>query len=504
MIRKVTDYLDRTAALFPEKEAFTDENRAITFRELRDEAYCVATALAQKEGFFKKPVAIFMDKQVENIAAMMGVAYSGNFYTVLDVAMPVARIEKILATLSPVAIVTTAAHAEAAKAFAGGAEVLVYENLLQSPADRELVDRVKERVISTDVLFVLFTSGSTGTPKGAIISHHAVIEYAEWIPEKFPIDESTVFANQTPFYFIMSAFEIFQTLRCGCTTHVIPKMAFLFPGMLMDFLKEKQVNTIYWVPTILCMVANLGALEEPDLPELKLIMFSAEVMPTKQMNMWRRAYPNAMLVNQYGPTEMTELCGYYILDREIPDHEAIPIGKASEHMDFLILDEKGQPVRDGELGELCGRGPSLAYGYYNDPERTAEVFVQNPLNTAYEEKIYRTGDLVRLNEYGELVYMGRKDFQIKHLGHRIELGEIEAAVTSLDGIDRACCFYSTEKSKIVLFYTGGLDGKEIPGKLRALIPEYMIPGIVRRLDSMPVNLNGKIDRALLKQQLNDL
>ena len=501
MIRKVTDYLDATAARFPQKVAFTDEVRSITFSELKDEAIHIATALAGMKDCFKKPVAIYMDKQVECIAAMMGVAYSGNFYTVLDITMPKARIEKILTTLQPVAVITTAKYVEKAKEFSGESTVFVYEDMLQLPADLELVNCRKEKVISTDVLFVLFTSGSTGIPKGAIIPHRAVIEYADWISECFPIDETTIFANQTPFYFIMSAFEIFQTIRNGCTTHVIPKMAFMFPGMLMDFLKEREVNTLYWVPTILCMVANLGALTEIHIPNLRLIMFGAEVMPTKQLNMWRRAYPDVMFVNQYGPTEMTEICGYYVLDREIPDHEAIPIGKASEHMDLLILGENDQPVKDGEIGELCGRGPSLAYGYYNDPERTAEVFVQNPLNTAYEEKIYRSGDLVRINEYGEMVYMGRKDFQIKHLGHRIELGEIENAVTSLEGIDRACCFYNTEQSKIVLFYTGQLDKKVIPGKLRTLIPDYMIPNVVHWLDSMPVNLNGKIDRALLKQQL---
>lgn len=501
MIRKVTDYLDRTVERFPDKVAFTDEARSMTFSELKDEALHVATGLAGLEGCFKKPVAIYMDKRVECIAAMMGVAYSGNFYTVLDVAMPKARIEKILATLQPVAVITTGGHLEQAKEFSGCSAVFVYEDLLQQPADSALVLSRTEKVISTDVLFVLFTSGSTGVPKGAIISHRAVIEYADWISERFPIDETTVFANQTPFYFIMSAFEIFQTIRNGCTTHVIPKMAFMFPGMLMEFLKERKVNTLYWVPTILCMVANLGALTEIRIPDLRLIMFGAEVMPTKQLNMWRKAYPDVMFVNQYGPTEMTEICGYYILDREIPDHEAIPIGKASEHMDLLILDEHNRPVKDGEIGELCGRGPSLAYGYYNDPERTAEVFVQNPLNTAYEEKIYRSGDLVRVNEYGEMVYMGRKDFQIKHLGHRIELGEIENAVTSLEGIDRACCFYNTEQSKIVLFYTGRLEKKTIPARLRALIPDYMIPNIVHRLDSMPLNLNGKIDRALLKKQL---
>lgn len=501
MIRKVTDYLDRTAAKFPDKVAFTDDARSMTFSELKEEALHVAYGLASLEGCFKRPVAIYMDKQVECIAAMMGVAYSGNFYTVLDVTMPKARIDKILATLQPVAVVTTFKLLEQAKEFSEDRPVFAYEDILQSPPDYELVSRRTEKVISTDVLFVLFTSGSTGTPKGAIISHRAVIEYADWIPERFPIDETTVFANQTPFYFIMSAFEIFQTIRNGCTTHVIPRMAFLFPGMLMDFLKEHKVNTLYWVPTILCMVANLGALKEIRLPELRLVMFGAEVMPTKQLNMWREAYPNVMFVNQYGPTEMTEICGYYILDRQIPDHEAIPIGKASEHMDLMILDENDHPVKDGEIGELCGRGPSLAYGYYNDPERTAEVFVQNPLNSAYEEKIYRTGDLVRVNEFGEMVYMGRKDFQIKHLGHRIELGEIEAAASSLDGIERVCCLYDAPQSKIVLFYTGQLLKKELPRRLRALIPEYMIPNVIHQLDSMPVNLNGKIDRVMLKQQL---
>ena len=221
-------------------------------------------------------------------------------------------------------------------------------------------------------------------------------------------------------------------------------------------------------------------------------------MPTKQLNMWRAEYPNVMFVNQYGPTEMTDICAYYIVDRDIPDTEAIPIGKASEHMEILLLGEDDRPVSKGEIGELCGRGPSLAYGYYNDPEKTASAFVQNPLNQEFPEKIYRTGDLVRINEHGEMVFVSRKDFQIKHMGHRIELGEIEAAASSLEGIDRSCCLYDNERSKIVLFYTGTITETEIKNRLRALIPEYMIPNKTIRLDSMPMNLNGKIDRAGLK------
>ncbi|MBQ1502253.1 MAG: AMP-binding protein, partial [Firmicutes bacterium] len=192
---------------------------------------------------------------------------------------------------------------------------------------------------------------------------------------------------------------------------------------------------------------------------------------------------------------------YYIVDRHIPDHEAIPIGRASEHMDLLVLGENDLPVQAGQIGELCGRGPSLAYGYYKEPEKTAAVFVQNPLNKEYPEKIYRTGDLVQINERGELVYVTRKDYQIKHMGHRIELGEIETAASSLEGIERACCVYDDAHAKIVLFYTGDADPDGIPKELRTLVPEYMIPNTIHPLKTMPTNLNGKIDRTALKAQL---
>ena len=204
----------------------------------------------------------------------------------------------------------------------------------------------------------------------------------------------------------------------------------------------------------------------------------------------------------YGPTEITDACTYYIVDREFRDDEDLPIGIPMKNTDILVLNEENYLITEsGIIGELCVRGTGVAAGYYNNPEKTNAAFVTNPLNTAYEEKIYRTGDLVQYNERHELIYMSRKDFQIKHMGHRIELGEIETAVSSLQDVTRCCCLYDDKKSKIVLFLDIDLSKEKINGQLEKMIPEYMLPGKVVYMENLPLNANGKIDRVQLREYL---
>ena len=203
--------------------------------------------------------------------------------------------------------------------------------------------------------------------------------------------------------------------------------------------------------------------------------------------------------NLYGPTEITDACTYYIVDREFSDDEPLPIGIPMSNTDILVLNDEDKLVTDDEVGELCVRGTSLAMGYYNNPEKTRSAFVQNPLNKAVPEIIYRTGDLVRYNEYREIIYISRKDFQIKHLGHRIELGEIETAISSLEEVTLNCCLYDEKNQKIVLFVDAQVDRDYIKERIEKLVPEYMIPGKVIYLENMPINANGKIDRIKLKE-----
>jgi acyl-coenzyme A synthetase/AMP-(fatty) acid ligase len=208
----------------------------------------------------------------------------------------------------------------------------------------------------------------------------------------------------------------------------------------------------------------------------------------------------------YGPIEITLDCTYFIVNREIADNEPIPIGIPYKNTDILILNENNQLIKNGEEGELCIRGTSLAMGYYNNPEKTAAVFVQNPLNQAYPEIIYRTGDVVCFNERGELIFKGRKDTLIKHFGYRIELGEIEHVIVNILQIVKNCCIiYQIEKKEITAIYESFdiISDVEFRKKLLLHFPKYMIPTKYIRMDELPRNTNGKIDRLTLKLLINE-
>lgn len=499
----ITDYLDQAVQKWPDKTAFVDEQRELTYSQLQEEAHRIAMYAIEK-GIKHCPIIVFLGKGVECIAAFLGIAYSGNFYTPLDTGMPVQRIEKIIETLQPSAILTDREHVLKVPQFAPNANIFVYEEMQLYQADPLAIKTTVSRIIDTDSLYVMFTSGSTGMPKGVVISHRALVDFIEWGANCFHFDDSFVIGNQTPFYFSMSVFDIYQTIRSGGTMYIIPHTYFSFPVLLMQYLYDHHINTLNWVPSALTMVSALGALQSPFLPELRQVQFGGEVMPIKQLNRWRKYYPNVAFVNLYGPTEVTDTCTYYIVDRELEETELLPIGFACNNKDVFLLDEEDcliAPEQIDHLGEICVRGTGLAYGYYRAPERTAENFIRNPLMNAYHEMIYRTGDLAKYNTSGELVYVSRKDFQIKHMGHRIELGEIETAASSVAGVEIAVCSYDSHRSRIVLFYTGTAEDPVVKQTLRALLPEYMLPGKQIHLEDIPRNLNGKVDRQALKNLL---
>lgn len=503
MLKSVTQWLDQTAERFPEKIAFGTEIKgetiSLTFSELQIAARKIGAKLASA-GYYKEPVLIAMDKIPQCVVAMLGCAYANCPYAPVDVDNPPERIAKIIEKMQPCACITSEKH----MAKLGSApNILLYDELFDSQIENadELLKEVHKRRISTDILYIIFTSGSTGTPKGVAVSNANIIDYSEQLSETFGFNEETVFGQSVPFFFDSTILYIYQTIKNGCTDWIIPKTSLMFAAKTVDFLNKFECNTIYWVPTSYNIIAKSGVFEKRVPENLLNCFFVGEVMPNSVLNVWRHYLPNARFVNLFGPTEITGTFIYYEVDREFSDDEPLPIGKRYENCDVFLLNDDNTPTKDGEVGELCVRGAKVSSGYWNDSEKTAEVFIQNPLNTHYREKIYKTGDLAFLNDRNEFMYIGRKDFQIKHAGHRIELGEIEAAANSIEGIELCACVFDRANNVLVLFYVGDLDGSAIKASLKGKLQDYMIPDRLEKIENMPRTGSGKISRTDLMKLL---
>lgn len=504
LIKNAFEYLELTAHRVPDKIAFSDESQCYTFAQLYNNALAVGTFLAHEIGREKcgvqKNIVVLVDRCALSLVGMLGALSAGYTYVPLDVKMPAERLSAILDTVKPVAILFNEKDRKSAEKWTETAPIYALEELVKVSPDSELLSDIRKKVLDIDPVYMIFTSGSTGMPKGIVISHRALVDFTEWMAEDCELSESDILANQAPFYFDLSVKDIYQTLRNGSTTYILPKKFFMFPTLLIDFLNENKVNTLIWATSAFRMTADSGVFAK-KIPEfVHKIILGGEALQAKHLNLWKKAIPTCEFINLYGPTEVTVDCTIYKINREFADGEPIPIGKACRNMEILLLDDDLKPVEKGEKGEICVRGIGLALGYYGDIEKTATAFVQNPLNPYYYDKLYRTGDIAKIGEDDELYFLARKDDQIKHMGYRIELGEIETALNSLSDIHSAVCFFDESDDKIVCCAVTKCELSLITNELKKLLPAYMLPNKWKIQDRLPANANGKIDRALLKEQ----
>ena len=488
------DQLARTQA---DKTAVADETHSYTFASLHNTAACLGTAIRDRQPK-GGPVGVLVHRGADTAALFFAAVYGGCFYVPLDPDMPAHKLETILrdADIQLVLGETEDRQLLATADYTGA--LLTLSEAASTPAELPEVD-------ADTPLYMVYTSGSTGKPKGVLKSHGAMVSYIQAFLKRFGLTGEEIIGNQNPFFFDAAAKDLYFMAWAGASLEVIPSEKFIFPVRLLEYLNERRVSYICWVPTALAIVTQLNTFKKVTPQTLRHVLFVGEPFPIKQLHKWLSALPELQYVNLYGSSELAGVCCAY----EIPQGllpETLPMGKPLPNCKVFLHTDRGFTTQPGILGEVWIVSPALALEYWGDPEKSAAVFTQETLPDGSQARVLRSGDLAQYDAEGNLVFVSRKDFQIKHMGRRIELGEIESVADGLPQIARCCCLYNDEKKRIELFCQlneteEALDGKAIQSLLRPLLSDYMLPAKVHVLDQLPINPNGKLDRQSLKAEM---
>jgi D-alanine--poly(phosphoribitol) ligase subunit 1 len=453
-------------------------------------------------------IAIFNEKSYLAYSLMLACLKIGVVYTNLDISSPWPRLEKIINRCKPSAIFFDSNDniiEDELRRYCQGIDSF---RINDSRFESDLLSLDKDSLVDTlsihggDPAYIMFTSGSTGFPKGAVMSHNNLLNFIQWGKQTFQVSENDIFTNANPIYFDNSVFDFYVSLFNSATLVPLSQDLVKNAQQLVQAINDSQCTIWFSVPSLLVYLLTTKSLSKKDFEHISRISFGGEGFPKNKLKQLFNLYSDRItLYNVYGPTECTCICSSHIItDSDFVNmNELASLGKIAPNFGYEII-----PLEDdnNNFGELCLVGPCVGLGYYDDPERTSQSFIQNP-NKRFNQIMYKTGDLVERSENGNLFFRGRLDNQIKHMGYRIELEEVEAAFSTLNYVNEVGVVYEkvTEDFGQIKAYVSinseYKDSTLILGDIRKLLPPYMVPKVVRILDSLPKNSNGKIDRKQL-------
>lgn len=495
------------AAKTPQAVAVTDRANSLTFAAVDAASNHLAHQLLELGVRPGEAVGVLLERSADLVIAMLAVVKAGAAWLPLDPSNPAERLAWMAADAGISKLISTAALA------ATLGETSYHRILLDdmpSSHDKQPVVPPGVAVTGADVAYYLYTSGSTGRPKGIVATHRGALNRFEWMWQTYPFAAGEAACQRAAASFVDSVWEIFGPLLQGCPIVIAPDATVRDPKELVAFLAEHKLSRVTVVPALLTHLLDVYAHRAPDAWAPRLWICSGETLPAHLVNRFGEVLPEARLLNLYGSSEVAGDVTWW----DAQDHDRaegiVPIGRPIANTQIYILDTRQQPVPIGVTGELYAGGDGIALGYLNQPELSAERFLDNPFGTNPGDRLFRTGDLARYREDGHIEYLGRKDRQVKIRGFRVEPGEIEAVLANharvqtavvgvrddAQGTPSLVCWWKCKADQ-------SIDSEQLRSYLRTQLPDYMVPQAFVEVEEFPTTTSGKIDLKRLPDPVVD-
>jgi amino acid adenylation domain-containing protein len=493
---RVHELFEERVRRHPDAVAAVRDGTEWTYRELNSRANQLGRALLARGLAREGVVAVVTERNLDWIAAVLGVLKAGGVYLPVEPHFPAERIAATLTRAECAFVVTE--HGSTSTLDAAGTDVpRLYVDEIGAQGQPD--DDLGVSVGADQLAYIYFTSGSTGEPKGAMCEHAGFVNHVLAKLEDLGVGEGQVVAQTAPQCFDISLWQLVSALLVGGRTLLVGQDMILDVPRFVDTVVDGGVNVLQIVPSYL--EAVLAELERRprQLPDLHCVSVTGEAVKRELVQRWFAAQPGIKVVNAYGLTETSDDTNHEVMDR-VPDGPRVPLGRPVRNVRVYVVDEHLAPVPLGAPGEIVFSGVCVGRGYVNDPERTAAAFTLDPYRPG--ERLYRSGDHGRWLPDGRLEFLGRRDTQVKLRGFRIEIGEIENALLRVPGV-RDGAVVVVRGARLVAFCTG-TELVGVQERLAESLPAYMVPAAVHWRERLPLTANGKTDRRTLTALAEEL
>jgi len=517
LIYLLSQTIEASASRYPDSAAFICGKRSVTYQELLEQTNQLANLLIERGVQKGDRVGVYLNRSLETAIAIYGIMRAGAVYVPLDPNSPTQRTQFLIndcnighlitnpaqqRTLQPVVADETALHTVVGLKADWPVYTLAWLEVFDRPADQ----MPQVRILEKDPAYLMYTSGSTGVPKGILHTHQSGLGYARLSADLYDLTSEDRVGNHAPLHFDISTFGYFSAPLVGATTVIVPDAHTKMPVSLAQLIEKERLTIWYSVPLALIQLLQQGQLEGHDMTSLRWVLFGGEPFPAHHLKELMELWHHCQFSNVYGPAEVNQ-CTYYHVPKPPEPGTSIPLGQVWNNTEMLIHNEQEEAVQQGEIGELLIRSITRMSGYWKQPELTQQSLYKRIAATGNDEVFYRTGDLVQLDSDGNLLFMGRKDRQIKLRGFRIELDEVTNVLLGHPQVEEAAVFTGKNgsgetvlKAAIIPKQNATLTANAVRLFMEQKMARYALPEEVDLTDTLPRTPNGKINLKQLEEK----